>query len=63
MDPQRAFVVGDTPIDIAAAHAARATGVGVASGHYSEDDLREAGADYVLASLEEELPGTVEAVA
>ena len=63
LDPQRALVVGDTPKDIAAAHAARAIGVGVASGHYSEDDLREAGADYVLASLEQELPGTAEPVA
>jgi phosphoglycolate phosphatase-like HAD superfamily hydrolase len=31
-------------------HAARAIGVGVASGHYSEEALREAGADYVLGS-------------
>ena len=62
LDPQRVLVVGDTPKDIAAAHAARAIGVGVASGHYSEDDLREAGADYVLGSLEEGLPGTGEAV-
>jgi len=62
LDPRRVLVVGDTPKDIAAAHAALAIGVGVASGHYSEDDLREAGADYVLRSLEEDLPGTGEKV-
>jgi phosphoglycolate phosphatase-like HAD superfamily hydrolase len=63
LDPQRVLVVGDTPKDIAAAHAARAIGVGVASGHYSEEELRDAGAEYVLGSLEEDLPGTAEAVA
>jgi phosphoglycolate phosphatase-like HAD superfamily hydrolase len=58
LDPRRVLVVGDTPKDIVAAHAASAVGVGVASGHYSEDELRAAGADYVLGSLEEDLPGT-----
>ena len=62
LDPQRVLVVGDTPNDIAAAHAARAIGVGVASGHYSQRELRDAGADYVLSSLEEGLPGVDEAV-
>jgi phosphoglycolate phosphatase len=60
LDPQRVLVLGDTPKDIAAAHAAHAIGVGVASGHYSEVELRQARADYVLGSLAEELPGTVE---
>jgi len=54
--------VDDTPKDIAAAHAAHAIGVGVASGHYSEEELREAGADYVLGSLLEDLPGVAEPV-
>jgi phosphoglycolate phosphatase len=57
LDPKQVFVVGDTPLDIEAARAAGAVAVGVASGHYSADQLREAGADYVLESLEEELPG------
>ncbi|MGH2922025.1 MAG: HAD family hydrolase [Gaiellaceae bacterium] len=61
LDPPRVLVLGDTPKDIVAAHAANAVAVGVASGHYSEADLREAGADYVLGSLTEELPGTAEA--
>ena len=57
LDPRRVLVVGDTPLDIEAAHAAGATAVGVASGHYDEEQLRAAGADYVLGSLREELPG------
>jgi phosphoglycolate phosphatase len=57
LDPKQVLVVGDTPLDIDAAHTAGAVAVGVASGHYSADQLREAGADYVLESLEEELPG------
>lgn len=56
LDPRRVLVVGDTPLDIAAAHGAHAIGVGVASGHYSEEDLETAGADYVLGSLREPLP-------
>jgi len=49
-------VVGDTPLDVTAALAAQATAVGVASGAYSVDQLREAGADHVLASLDEPFP-------
>jgi phosphoglycolate phosphatase len=57
LDSLRVLVLGDTPNDIAAAHAAGAIGVGVASGHFSKDELRGAGADYVLGSRLEELPG------
>jgi len=60
LDPKRVLVLGDTPKDIAAAHAAGAIGVGVASGHFGKDELRAAGADYVLGSLVEELPGVAE---
>ncbi|MGH2945281.1 MAG: HAD family hydrolase [Solirubrobacteraceae bacterium] len=56
LDPRRVLVIGDTPLDIAAAHGAHAIGVGVASGHFSEDKLERAGADYVLASLRSPLP-------
>lgn len=56
IDPQTVLVVGDTPRDIAAAHAAGAVAVAVASGHFSAEALRESGADYVMQSLEEELP-------
>jgi phosphoglycolate phosphatase len=51
------FVVGDTPRDIEAAQAAGAVSVGVATGHYSTTELQAAGADHVLASLEETFPG------
>ena len=50
------FVIGDTPLDIEAAHAAGCTAIAVATGHYDVDALREAGADHVLSTLEEELP-------
>ncbi len=50
------LVVGDTPLDIEAAHAADCTAVGVATGHYDAAALRQAGADHVLETLEEELP-------
>jgi phosphoglycolate phosphatase-like HAD superfamily hydrolase len=60
LDSQRVLVLGDTPNDIAAAHAAGAIGVGVASGHSSKDELLEAGADYVLGSLLEPLPGVAD---
>jgi len=53
---EQVLVIGDTPLDIQAAHAAEATGVGVASGHFTVEQLREAGGDDVLASLEEPLP-------
>jgi phosphoglycolate phosphatase len=48
--------IGDTPLDISAARAAGIESVGVATGHYSQDELRAAGADHVLGSLEEPLP-------
>jgi phosphoglycolate phosphatase len=50
-------VIGDTPRDIDAARAAGAIAVGVASGHYSTDELSKAGADHVLGSLEDPYPG------
>ena len=50
------FVIGDTPRDIEAAHAAGCTAIAVATGHYDAESLLAAGADHVLATLEEELP-------
>jgi phosphoglycolate phosphatase len=50
------FVIGDTPLDIQAAHAVDCTAIGVATGHYDRPALLEAGADHVLETLEEELP-------
>jgi phosphoglycolate phosphatase-like HAD superfamily hydrolase len=56
VDPASIPIVGDTPLDIEAAHGAGALAIGVATGHFSVDDLRAAGADHVLATLEEPLP-------
>ena len=53
---KQAIVVGDTPRDVEGAHAAGIECVGVASGHYTVEQLREADADYTVASLEEPLP-------
>jgi len=50
------LVIGDTPLDIGAAQAVGCTAVGVATGHFDAAALREAGADHVLETLEEELP-------
>ncbi len=51
------YVVGDTPHDIAAAQVAGATSIGVATGHYSVDELTRVGATHVLSSLEDPFPG------
>lgn len=48
--------VGDTPRDIAAGHGARVRVVAVATGNYPADALREAGADWVIASVEDGFP-------
>jgi phosphoglycolate phosphatase-like HAD superfamily hydrolase len=56
LDPKEALAVGDTPHDIDAAHGADTVAIGVATGHYTKEALKEAGADYVLGSLEEPLP-------
>jgi len=50
------FVIGDTPLDIEAAHAVGCSAIAVATGHYDAAALREAGADHVLETLEQELP-------
>ena len=51
------YVVGDTPRDMVATNASGAVSVGVASGHYSVNELSTAGGDHVLASLEDDFPG------
>src|SRR5215210_5706034 len=50
------YVVGDTPLDIEAAHAAGCTAIAVATGHYDAAALRAAGAEHVVETLEQELP-------
>lgn len=50
------FVVGDTPRDIEAAHAAGCTAIAIATGHHDAAALKEAGADHVLETMEEPFP-------
>ena len=57
----QAFAVGDTPLDVTGAHAAGIACVGVGSHHYNVDQLRDAGADYAISSLEQGLPPLAEA--
>jgi phosphoglycolate phosphatase len=56
LEPRTVLVVGDTPRDVQAAHAAGSIAVGVASGRFGVDELRRAGADHALASLAEDFP-------
>jgi len=48
---EHVVVIGDTPLDIAAALHHGATAIGVATGRFTVDELREAGATAVLADL------------
>jgi phosphoglycolate phosphatase-like HAD superfamily hydrolase len=50
--PGDVFVIGDTPRDIVAGREAGFQTVGVAAGDYSIHDLKEAGADLVLADFQ-----------
>lgn len=57
VDPAHVSVVGDTPLDVAAARAVGAVAVAVASGSYTVDELAATGADHVLPSLAGPFPG------
>jgi phosphoglycolate phosphatase len=56
LDLREVFVVGDTPLDVAAAKGVGAVSVGVASGRYDVDELEAADPDHVLASLADPFP-------
>ena len=49
--PADAVVIGDTPLDVGCAAFAGARSLAVATGHHSVDELRDAGADFVLQDL------------
>jgi len=57
LDLSQVFVVGDTPLDVAAAEGVGAVSVGVASGRYDVAELKAADPDHVLASLADPFPG------
>jgi phosphoglycolate phosphatase-like HAD superfamily hydrolase len=50
------FSVGDTPRDVGAGHGAGIKVVGVATGKYSVDELRDSGADWAIETLENDFP-------
>lgn len=54
--PAETLVIGDTPKDIACARAMGAPCVAVATGRFTGEELRIAGADRVVATLEELMP-------
>jgi len=49
--PDAVWVIGDTPLDVAAARAIGARALGVATGAFTADALRAAGADCALDNL------------
>jgi phosphoglycolate phosphatase len=51
VDPDQVVLVGDTPLDVAAAREGGARAVAVATGPFGQDELAEAGADFVLPDL------------
>ncbi len=50
-DPAACVVIGDTPLDVAAAHAAGARAMAVATGAHTVEALRESGAEYTVSDL------------
>ncbi len=50
--PAEVLVVGDTPLDVQAGHEAGCAVLGVATGRYGREDLRAAGANHVVETLE-----------
>jgi phosphoglycolate phosphatase len=56
LTPEQAITVGDTPHDVEGAHAAGLACLGVGSHHFTAEQLHDAGADYAVSSLEEQLP-------
>jgi phosphoglycolate phosphatase-like HAD superfamily hydrolase len=50
---EEVIVIGDTPKDVAAAHAAGAVAVGIATGGHTVDELRACGADWAYPTMAE----------
>jgi phosphoglycolate phosphatase len=53
LDPGATVAVGDTPRDIEAGHGAGLRVIGVATGDYTVEGLRDAGADFAIPTLRE----------
>jgi phosphoglycolate phosphatase len=56
LDRARTIAVGDTPRDVAAGHGAGIRVVGVATLHFSVEQLREAGADWAIPDVTSGFP-------
>ena len=56
LDRAATIAVGDTPRDIIAGHGAGIRVVGVATGSYTVEQLRESGAEWALASVAADFP-------
>jgi phosphoglycolate phosphatase len=56
LDPDQTIAVGDTPRDVKAGHGAGIHVVGVATGSYSVDELKDAGADWVIPDVSSGFP-------
>jgi phosphoglycolate phosphatase-like HAD superfamily hydrolase len=56
LDRDQTIAVGDTPRDVKAGHGAGIHVVGVATGSYSVDELKEAGADWAINSVASGFP-------
>jgi phosphoglycolate phosphatase-like HAD superfamily hydrolase len=56
LDPAATIGVGDTPRDVSACHGAGIRVAGVATGSYGVEQLREAGADWALATVADGFP-------
>ncbi len=56
LDPGATIAIGDTPRDVKAGHGAGIRVAGVATGSYSVEQLREAGADWALPTVEGDFP-------
>jgi phosphoglycolate phosphatase len=50
------IAIGDTPRDVDAGHKTGIRVIGVATGHFSEKELTDSGADWVLATVENDFP-------
>lgn len=59
LDLAATIAVGDTPRDVEAGHGAGIKVVGVATGSYTVEQLRAAGADWALASVERGFPASL----
>lgn len=57
LDPAKTIAVGDTPRDVKAGHGAGIRVVGVATGSYSVEHQREAGADWAIPDVTQGFPG------